>query len=43
MQNPNDNIGNGTRDVPACTAAPQTIAPPSVPFKSTSGVSMADS
>ena len=27
MKNPNDPNGNGTRDLPACSAVPQTTAP----------------
>jgi hypothetical protein len=33
MQNPNYNIGNRTRDLPACRAVPQPTAPPRVPIK----------
>jgi hypothetical protein len=28
MKNSNDTIGNRTRDLPACSAVPQTTAPP---------------
>jgi hypothetical protein len=28
MKNSNDIIGNGTRDLPACSAVPQPTAPP---------------
>ena len=28
MKNFNDTIGNGTRDLPACSAVPQPTAPP---------------
>ena len=28
MKNSNDNIGNRTRDLPACSAVPQQTAPP---------------
>ena len=28
MKNSNDNIGNGTRDLPACSAVPQPTEPP---------------
>jgi len=28
LKNSNDTIGNRTRDLPACTAVPQSIAPP---------------
>jgi hypothetical protein len=31
MKNSNDNIGNRTRDLPACSAVPQPTAPPRVP------------
>jgi hypothetical protein len=27
MKNSNDSIGNGTRDLPACSAVPQPTAP----------------
>ena len=30
MKNSNDTIGNRTRDLPACSAVPQLIAPPLV-------------
>jgi hypothetical protein len=30
LKNSNDTIGNRTRDLPACSAVPQPIAPPSV-------------
>ena len=32
MKNSNDIIGNRTRDLPACSAVPQTTAPPRVPL-----------
>ena len=32
MKNSNDNIGNRTRDLPACSAVPQLIVPPRVPY-----------
>jgi len=32
MKNSNDTIGNGTRDLPACSAVPQTNAPPRTPM-----------
>jgi hypothetical protein len=32
MKNPNDAIGNRTRDLPACSAAPQPTAPPRAPL-----------
>jgi len=31
MKNSSDNIGNRTRDLPACSAVPQTTAPPRAP------------
>jgi hypothetical protein len=31
MKNPNDIIGNRTRDLPACSAVPQPTAPPRAP------------
>jgi len=31
MKNPNDNIGNRTRDLPVCSAVPQPNAPPRTP------------
>jgi hypothetical protein len=31
MKNSNDNIGNRTRDLPACSAVPQSTAPPRAP------------
>jgi hypothetical protein len=31
MKNSSDNIGNGTRDLPACSAVPQPTAPPRIP------------
>jgi hypothetical protein len=31
MKNSNDTIGNRTRDIPACRAVPQPIAPPRAP------------
>jgi hypothetical protein len=31
MKNSNDNIGNRTRDLSACSAVPQPTAPPSAP------------
>jgi len=31
MQNSNETIGNRTRDLPACSAVPQSTAPPSAP------------
>jgi hypothetical protein len=31
MKNCNDIIGNGTHDLPACSAVPQTTAPPRAP------------
>ena len=31
MKNSNDNIGNRTRDVPACSAVPQPTSPPRAP------------
>jgi hypothetical protein len=31
MKNSNDNIGNRTRDLPACNAVPQPSAPPRDP------------
>jgi len=31
MKNSNDTIGNGTRDLPACSAVPQTTAPRRAP------------
>jgi len=27
-KNPNDTIGNGTRDLPACSSVPQSTSPP---------------
>jgi hypothetical protein len=35
IKNPNDAIGNGTRDLPACSAVPQPTAPPRAFFKTT--------
>jgi hypothetical protein len=32
MKNCNENIGNRTRDLPACSAVPQPTAPPRAPF-----------
>jgi len=32
MQNSNDKIGKGTRHLPACSAVPQTTAPPRAPI-----------
>jgi len=32
MKNSNDNIGNRTRDLPACSAVPQPTVPPRGPF-----------
>ena len=32
MKNSNDTIGNRTRDLPACSAVPQTTAPPNVMY-----------
>ena len=32
MKNSNDTIGNGTRDLPACSAVPQPTAPPRAPL-----------
>jgi hypothetical protein len=34
MKKSNDTIGNGTRDLPACSAVPQPTALPRVPFAS---------
>jgi hypothetical protein len=31
MKNSNDTIGNRTRDLPVCSAVPQTTMPPSAP------------
>ena len=31
MKNSNDTIGNGTRDLLACSAVPQPTAPPGAP------------
>jgi hypothetical protein len=31
MKNSNDTIGNRTRDLPACSAVPQSTAPPRAP------------
>ena len=31
MKNSSDNVGNRTRDVPACNAVPQPTAPPRAP------------
>ena len=31
MKNSNDNIGNRTRDLPACSAVPQPTTPPRPP------------
>ena len=31
MKNPNDTIGNRTRNLPACSAVPQLTVPPRVP------------
>jgi len=31
MKNSNGNVGNGTRDLPACSTVPQTTAPPHIP------------
>ena len=33
MKNSNDNIGNRTRDLPTCSAVPQTTAPPRAPMQ----------
>jgi hypothetical protein len=33
IKNSNDNIGNQTRDLPACSAVPQSTAPPRAPIK----------
>ena len=33
MKNSNDTIGNRTRDLPACSAVPQSTAPPGAPGK----------
>jgi hypothetical protein len=33
MKNSNDTIGNGTRDLPICSAVPQPTAPPAVCFQ----------
>ena len=33
MKNSNDNIGNRTRDLPACSAVPQPTAPPRARLK----------
>jgi hypothetical protein len=33
MKNSNDTIGNGTRDLAACSAVPQPTAPPRTPAK----------
>jgi len=32
MKNSNDNIGNPTRDLPACSAVPHSTALPSAPI-----------
>ena len=32
MKNSSDTIGNRTRDLPACSAVPQSTAPPRAPF-----------
>jgi len=37
MKNFNDTIGNRTRDLPACSALPQPIAPPRAPTKHSKG------
>jgi len=34
MKNSSDIIGNRTRDLPACSAAPQSTAPPRAPINS---------
>ena len=31
IKNPNDAIGNGTRDIPSCSIVPEPTAPPQVP------------
>ena len=33
MKNSNDTIGNGTRDLPACSAVPQPTAQPRTPTR----------
>jgi len=33
MKNCNDTIGNRTRDLPNCSAVPQTTAPPRIPVR----------
>ena len=35
MKNSNDTIGNGTRDLPTCSAVPQLTAPLRAPFAAT--------
>jgi hypothetical protein len=32
VKNSSDSIGNGTRDLPACSAVPEPTAPPCEPF-----------
>ena len=34
MKNPNDHIGNRTRDFPACSKVPQPTTPPRIPYDS---------
>ena len=38
MKNPNDNIGYGTRDIPACSTMPQPIALPRAPCQRCSNI-----
>ena len=37
MKNSNDTIGNRTRDLPTCSAVPQSTAPPRTPIQNRSG------
>ena len=41
MKNSSDTIGNGTRDLPACSAVPQPTAPLRTPSKASVGASNA--
>jgi hypothetical protein len=40
MKNPNNTVGNGTRDLPACSTVPQPTARPRVPEYSPIGVNI---
>jgi hypothetical protein len=43
MKNPNDPIGNQTRDLPACSAVPQPTAPPRMDVNMSRVIRLAES